>query len=40
MCDGKNVLALATSQDHKRLLNGDLGPNTGGIGGLFAGAPW
>jgi len=38
MCDGKNVLALATSQDHKRLLNGDLGPNTGGMGGLFAGA--
>jgi phosphoribosylamine--glycine ligase len=32
MCDGKNVLALATSQDHKRLLNGDLGPNTGGMG--------
>jgi phosphoribosylamine--glycine ligase len=32
LCDGKNVLALATSQDHKRLLNGDLGPNTGGMG--------
>ena len=32
MCDGKNVLALATSQDHKRLLNDDLGPNTGGMG--------
>ena len=32
MCDGKNVLPLATSQDHKRLLNGDLGPNTGGMG--------
>ena len=27
MVDGKNVLPLATSQDHKRLLNGDLGPN-------------
>ena len=32
MCDGKNVLALATSQDHKRLQNGDQGPNTGGMG--------
>lgn len=32
LCDGKNVVALATSQDHKRLLNGDAGPNTGGMG--------
>ncbi|MDP5033219.1 MAG: phosphoribosylamine--glycine ligase [Paraglaciecola sp.] len=32
MVDGKNVLAFATSQDHKRVGNGDTGPNTGGMG--------
>ena len=30
--DGSHALALATSQDHKRLLDGDHGPNTGGMG--------
>jgi phosphoribosylamine---glycine ligase len=32
MSDGVQVLALATSQDHKRLQDGDAGPNTGGMG--------
>jgi phosphoribosylamine--glycine ligase len=32
MVDGEHVLPLATSQDHKRLLDGDAGPNTGGMG--------
>ena len=32
MIDGKHVLPLASSQDHKRLLDGDKGPNTGGMG--------
>ena len=32
MVDGKNILPLATSQDHKRLLDDDAGPNTGGMG--------
>ncbi|MDE2370127.1 MAG: phosphoribosylamine--glycine ligase [Burkholderiales bacterium] len=32
MCDGRHVVALATSQDHKRIGDGDTGPNTGGMG--------
>jgi phosphoribosylamine--glycine ligase len=32
LADGRHALALASSQDHKRLLDGDRGPNTGGMG--------
>lgn len=32
MCDGVHALPFATSQDHKRIFDGDLGPNTGGMG--------
>lgn len=39
MIDGSHVLPLATSQDHKRLCDGDLGPNTGGMG-AYSPAPF
>ncbi|MGL4396165.1 MAG: phosphoribosylamine--glycine ligase [Hyphomicrobium sp.] len=32
LCDGRNVLAFASAQDHKRVGEGDTGPNTGGMG--------
>lgn len=32
MCDGETIVPMASSQDHKRLLDGDQGPNTGGMG--------
>lgn len=38
-CDGKNFKMLPSSQDHKRIFNGNKGPNTGGIG-TIAPLPW
>jgi phosphoribosylamine--glycine ligase len=38
LCDGRRALYLAPSQDHKRVLDGDRGPNTGGMG-AYAPAP-
>src|SRR5690606_2684191 len=32
LCDGKTALAFGTAQDHKRVADGDVGPNTGGMG--------
>ncbi|HLA69088.1 MAG TPA: phosphoribosylamine--glycine ligase [Bacteroidota bacterium] len=38
LCDGTNIVTLAAAQDHKRILEGDLGKNTGGMG-AYAPAP-
>jgi phosphoribosylamine--glycine ligase len=38
ICDGNRAVALAAAQDHKRVHDGDLGPNTGGMG-AYAPAP-
>ncbi|PCI37375.1 MAG: phosphoribosylamine--glycine ligase [Elusimicrobia bacterium] len=40
LCDGKRFLALPTSSDHKRLLDGDRGPNTGGMGVIAPAPAW
>ncbi|MEJ5945913.1 phosphoribosylamine--glycine ligase [Pseudokineococcus basanitobsidens] len=39
LCDGRDVLPLAPAQDAKRLLDGDRGPNTGGMG-AYSPLPW
>jgi len=36
LCDGKHAVALASAQDHKRIGEGDTGPNTGGMGAYTA----
>ena len=39
LCDGENILPLSTAQDHKRVGEGDMGPNTGGMG-AYSPAPY
>lgn len=39
ICDGTKAVALAPAQDHKRIFDGDLGPNTGGMG-AYTPLPW
>ncbi|UJR82294.1 phosphoribosylamine--glycine ligase [Sandaracinus amylolyticus] len=39
VCDGTRYVALASAQDHKRLADGDRGPNTGGMGAYSPAAP-
>src|SRR5262249_59058723 len=40
LVDGKNYLLLESARDHKRALDGDLGPNTGGMGALSPANNW
>ncbi len=38
LCDGADAVFLGTARDHKRVGDGDTGPNTGGMGAIFPGA--